>query len=147
MGNVGEFIGGITVLVTLIYLAYQLRQGARSLQRADARASMERFDAFFISMQDPETAGLWLKGLAGELEQPAEQWSFTSLIVRYIYAMQNLWLSSRDGISPKEVWSLQAPAFAQNFTTPGGAANWTLIKPTLIREFVSEVEKHISTGG
>ena len=91
LGNVGEFIGGITVLATLVYLAYQIRQGTRALERAEVRATMETFDRFFTSMQDPKTAALWLEGQAGDLKRPsAEHWSYTSLMVRYVYAMQNI---------------------------------------------------------
>jgi hypothetical protein len=96
LGNVGEFIGGITVLATLVYLAYQTRQGTRALERAEARATMETFGQFWTSMQDPKTAALWLEGQAGELKPAsAEHWSYTSLMVRYVYGMQSLWSSSR----------------------------------------------------
>ena len=36
LGNVGDFIGGIGVVVTLAYLALQIRQNNRSLKAATA---------------------------------------------------------------------------------------------------------------
>ncbi len=34
LANLGEFIGGVAVLVTLIYLAAQIRQNTRSVEAA-----------------------------------------------------------------------------------------------------------------
>lgn len=142
LGNVGEFISGIVVLLTLLYLTYQIRQGAHSLQRADVRSVMERFDAFFISMQDLRTSDLWIRGLDGELELPAEHWTFYTLLNRYVYAMQNLWSSVENGILPSGAWAQQGSRFAEILTTPGGAENWERIKVTLHPRFISEVEEY-----
>ena len=35
LGNLGDFIGGIGVLATLIYLAYQIRQNTASVQQSN----------------------------------------------------------------------------------------------------------------
>ncbi len=35
LGNVGELIGGLAVIVSLVYLAIQVRQGARTTRAAD----------------------------------------------------------------------------------------------------------------
>ena len=37
-GNVGDFIGGIGVVITLAYLALQIRQNSNSVKAASAQA-------------------------------------------------------------------------------------------------------------
>ena len=39
LGNLGDFIGGIAVLVTLIYLAFQIRQNTSSVQQSNRIAT------------------------------------------------------------------------------------------------------------
>ena len=38
LGNIGDFVGGIGVIVTLVYLASQIRQNSRSVKAASAQA-------------------------------------------------------------------------------------------------------------
>jgi hypothetical protein len=38
LGNIGDFVGGIGVIVTLAYLAFQVRQNSRSVKSASAQA-------------------------------------------------------------------------------------------------------------
>jgi len=147
LGNYGEFVGAITVLATLAYLAYQLRQGTRALERADVRAIMERFDAFFISLEHQETAALWLEGQAGGLNaESARYLSFFSLVTRYAYAMQNLWESARQGIVSEPMWTRQIPAFAGTLSTPGVEQVWEQIRSGFAEDFVNEVEELRSAG-
>ncbi|MEQ8860797.1 MAG: hypothetical protein RIC56_19300 [Pseudomonadales bacterium] len=142
LGNYGEFIGGIAVLATLAYLAYQLRQGTRALERSDVRAIMERFDAFFVSLGDPKIAALWLEGQAAELKaESAQHLSYLSLVTRYVYATQNLWESAHQGIVSAPMWTRQATTFAVALSTPGGAKCWEQIKVGLAEDFVDEVEE------
>ena len=37
LASLGEFIGGVGVLVTLVFVAVQLRQNTRAIQRNNAR--------------------------------------------------------------------------------------------------------------
>ncbi len=55
LANLGEFIGGVAVLVTLVYLALQVRQGNMIERRNGDRAFAEQIDrAFFEPMRNPE---------------------------------------------------------------------------------------------
>ena len=59
LANLGEFIGGLAVLVTLVYLAFQVRQGTKA-ERADANRSWTREwnRAFLGPLQEPEFANM-----------------------------------------------------------------------------------------
>lgn len=39
LGNIGDFIGGIGVIITLIYLAYQIRQNTNSIRVSSFHAA------------------------------------------------------------------------------------------------------------
>ena len=57
LANIGEFVGGVAVLVTLVYLAVQVRANSRALQSAAAWNSETLFgQANLGASQDPEYA-------------------------------------------------------------------------------------------
>lgn len=58
LGNVGEFIGAVAVLTTLVYLSFQVRQGSRTLQWSERRATTEQFDRWRTALLDPAATGL-----------------------------------------------------------------------------------------
>jgi hypothetical protein len=71
LGNFGDFIGGIAVLLTLIYLAIQIRNNTAEVKtgsdiaRAEAYArSVQSFSEFRRHIIDnPEVADLYLRGV------------------------------------------------------------------------------------
>jgi hypothetical protein len=69
----GEFIGGIAVVVSLIYLASQIRQNSRLLQASTTSASSQVEVAVNTLMaQDPKVAKAYAEGLA-DLDSLSEE--------------------------------------------------------------------------
>jgi len=62
LGSLGEFVGGIAVLVTLIYLAVQLRQGNKLNQSASIRTFMHEYNDTLAQVKDPEFTKLLRRG-------------------------------------------------------------------------------------
>ena len=61
----GEFLGGIAVVVSLIYLAGQIRQNSRLVRASTATVTLEGINApSMLMVQDPEVARIWFAGLA-----------------------------------------------------------------------------------
>ncbi|MEN8158577.1 MAG: hypothetical protein ABFS41_00740 [Myxococcota bacterium] len=62
LGQLGEFIGGIAVLLTLIYLAVQLRQGNQLNQSESIRALLREYNSTLAQIQDPTFTDLFRRG-------------------------------------------------------------------------------------
>ena len=80
LANLGEFIGGLAVVMTLIYLAVQVRQGALAQQHTNELAqadaiykSGESFGAFRSLLTDRDTNVTWLKARNDEDLTPEEE--------------------------------------------------------------------------
>lgn len=97
LGNLGDFVGGIAVLVTLIYLAIQIRQNtaqvkiASDIARTDTYArSVESFSEFrSLLISDPEMADIFLRGSRdlGSLN-PAESLRFYLILQQIFHTIQ-----------------------------------------------------------
>jgi hypothetical protein len=73
LANLGEFIGGVAVLVTLIYLALQVRQSARAQQQANELANAEAmqksvatYSTYRQMRLDEDVSAIWTKALNDE---------------------------------------------------------------------------------
>ena len=74
LANLGEFIGGVAVLVTLIYLALQIRQGSR-FARIEAHRETGAAMSEFIGdvAKDLDLHDLWYNGLRSNRELGDEE--------------------------------------------------------------------------
>ena len=62
LGQFGEFVGGITVLVTLIYLAVQLRQGNRLHRSESIRTFMHEYNDTLAQIKESSVTELYRQG-------------------------------------------------------------------------------------
>jgi len=63
LGNIGDFLGGIGVVVTLIYLAGQIRQNTRSIETSSFQAAQRDIAGLLDTLShDPELTRIFLDG-------------------------------------------------------------------------------------
>jgi hypothetical protein len=100
LGNLGEFIAAIAVVVTLIYLAAQVKQGKAALD-ANTQAMEREYElkaqealktisesvsqAARPKIQDAEVAQIWLDGLNGEELGEVDDFRFGSMMHETIW--------------------------------------------------------------
>jgi len=68
LANVGEFLGGLAVIVSLIYVVVSIRQNTRQLREnvkvqtlTEQRAGYEQHDRYRTALRDREWAELFLQ--------------------------------------------------------------------------------------
>lgn len=55
LGNIGDFIGGIAVVATMIYLAIQIRQNTRAMQTTSFQNLSDHHSNILLTMMTDET--------------------------------------------------------------------------------------------
>ena len=97
LGNLGDFIGGVAVLVTLIYLAVQIRQNTAQakigseIARTDTYArSVESFSEFrSLLISNSEMADIYLRGCRDMASlSPAERLRFYLILQQIFHTVQ-----------------------------------------------------------
>jgi hypothetical protein len=74
IGAVGEILGALAVLITLVYLARQVRHGRRDQQLAAFRANRDERREYFESLRDsPYIQPIICKIRVGETLEPEEE--------------------------------------------------------------------------
>ena len=142
LANLGEFVGGVAVLVTLVYLAVQVRQGNALERRNGDRAFVEQVDrAFFEPMRDPERM-LMLQRAARSFDglEHHEKAIVNAIWAPMMVVTQELWQLRREGAEGAyfSAMSLFATSFLQ---MPGAAQWWRDVKGFLPPPFVRYIDE------
>jgi hypothetical protein len=127
LASIGEFVGGIGVVVTLIFVGVQLRQNTRAVQRSSAReAGNALVGAVQLHADSAELTDLTLRAL-DSLEQltPVERYRFESWMYCWMHSHEQEHLASRERSHLDELLAPKRRAIAGYILTPGGSQFWS----------------------
>jgi len=111
LGNYGEFVGAIAVVLTLVFLAFQIRSNTKAIQAsAQYDIQVRLSDVSFQIGYSPERSALWSKILDETLSEEdfddAElieaHWIISGFLITYLAAFA----SYKKGMMPKEQWRI-----------------------------------------
>ena len=125
LGAIGEFVGSIAVLATLVYLAIQTRQtkfAAQSAARHTAAATMNQNSQ--NAAASTEYVEIISRGMADEELKPAEWLRFVLWMTGMFHVFQQHYLDSEQGLGDERVWAGEARAMKDLLGNPGVAAWW-----------------------
>jgi hypothetical protein len=105
LGNVGEFVGAIAVVVSLLYLAFQIRQNTRALHSASyAQAAEQAWLTNLAIAQDGELAGILEDTVAGRPVQPRDELRLQAMLDNMFYSVENLFRQYERGLLDADTW-------------------------------------------
>ncbi len=154
----GEVIGALAVIITLFYLAHQIKQNSRALERSNAYAqanSIHQINAMFSGIDahlaaDGGLAEIYSRALAGEQLATAEEVRFIAFVNMYVAAVENL--AGQQGLDlgfaeldSDSAVALMAPQLRKLLSTEAGARWWRESGPVLyVEEFRQQVDAAIA---
>ena len=126
LGNIGDFIGGIAVVITLLYLAHQVRQNTKSTHSASYQAIVSSMSVFSRELAfEPERSELFIKGLLNPDElTDSERTRFSLLMTSYFRSMENIHFQYESGAIPDDVWQGWSYRIAVSVQAPGCTKWW-----------------------
>jgi hypothetical protein len=132
LGAVGDLIGGVAVVVSLIYVAHQIRQNSRQIE-ANSRhveasmyyATNDAFYRWFAQLaQDEGLASLWRRALAGEDLSPDELMRAHALIAMLFLSYENNFKQSQLGAVKRATFEIGKLDIARLMARPVVQAWW-----------------------
>lgn len=121
MGALAEIVSAVGVIVSLIYVAAQVRQNTRAVRRATHHALVTtRLDYVALVAADPELARLVRLGSAdyGRLDQD-ERHRFGLVMYYSFSAGENFYYQYRQGALDQEQWERWCATLQVYFAQPG----------------------------
>lgn len=126
LANLGEFIGGIAVLATLIYLSVQVRGQAQESRHATILALTQQWNAYMTSISDSgEVAEFWVRGLREFQTFDAGSYArWSALAGRFVRIVESLYLQRIDGRLDPRIWHGIFGTLHDALAYPGMQAWW-----------------------
>ena len=105
LGNLGSFISGVAVVVSLIYLAVQVRQNTRSVRAASFQALSESLsDRTLRLAEDADLHGIYTRGLRGEDLSEQDSQRFGTILMSLLRVSSNPFVQYRAGFLTEDQW-------------------------------------------
>jgi hypothetical protein len=151
LGNIGDFLGGIGVFLTLIYLALQVRQNTRSLEantsvaRAQTRVQLtsDAVESVRSVRTDDSMVEVLVKAASGE-ELNAKDQLLIDLWIRELFrSAEGSFYQHRIGAVDDEEFEGIYTFFKETFRSPNVKAFWSANKHQFPAAFASEVDEMI----
>ncbi len=137
-----ESLGGIAVVVSLIYLASQIRQNSKLLRASTASASVAGNTASSsLIAGDPEMARIFWDGLADRSSlSEADRRQFDPLVSIFFAGWNQEYQFAEDGVSGPSVWENRRNGMLRLFQQPGMRQWWNEWRDTYGDDFAEFVD-------
>ena len=130
LGAIGELVGGVAVVATLVYLAMQVRQTREMMRVESARSTSKEYGAFLYHLTDAEQMTLFRQGFDHfESMEPNDQ-------ARLHAHLAAMFFSAQSSYTEEEV-----DFFVTLIRSPGFGAWWEITKRIYREDFVRHVDE------
>ena len=142
LGNLGDFIGGIGVIVTVIYLAVQVRRNTQSNLTSSYQSIVTAISDWTTTVaSDKELTRVIRIGMAdlNSLDGD-EQAQFNLLIVGVLRHYENIHFQYENGFIPADTWEGWASRIKGTVEAPGGKHVWDSQRTAFSNSFRNFIE-------
>jgi hypothetical protein len=148
LGDLGDFIGGIGVIVTLIYLAIQIRRNTVAVHSASLDSAYAAHMEFQRTVwTDPDLCSFWHEGLGGkEFDSPEERRRFSFMLNTCLRLWESAYFKAQYGQLHSKPWIGLNRELTFVFSTPGAQKNWKGIRSICSSEFSDYVQAETASA-
>jgi hypothetical protein len=126
LNNIGGFLGGVGVIVTLLYLAKQIRENSRATRVAAMQSAMMAGQQLaMLPAQDVAVARVLRIGLIEPARLDENEFQqFRYLLMGMLRVAEDLFVQHAAGVIDDETWAARARSYRTLFSLPGGRQIW-----------------------
>ena len=144
LANLGEFVGGVAVLVTLIYLAAQIRHATKLTQTQIHTELLALGHDAHNWKRDSAFADISVRA---EDDYRGLSWPEREQYSTYVFQLLNVWESARGSYSRGQMsssfWHAWNSSFHETVKQPGWVAVWQELRPQYAAEFQAHVDSYL----
>lgn len=137
LAQLGEFMGGIVVVISLVYLAHQVRQNTRSLRTENYARVLDRMSTLQSRLaSDADLNRIVSLGAEDPARlSRAERVRFAWALYELFGAAEFMFHQAREDALPEAVWARWEATIAWWLSHPGMQAWWTMKPAPLAADF------------
>jgi hypothetical protein len=138
LASVGSFVSGLAVLISLIYLALQVRQTKRNQQIAIRHSRATRVVELHLALADIAVADAWLHG-SGSPQQitETEVSQFMNLCRALFFHFEDSFYQREEGLLNDDAFETVVAGVRLSARSPGWRAAWKIARPNFGGRFLA----------
>jgi hypothetical protein len=146
-GAVGEMIGGLAIIVSLIYVGLQIKQNTKATQVATSQAFIDMHSVVILPIAcDKEFRDIYWRGLNGLSNlQGSETAAFGAWTVQALRAWESFYFQWKAGAFDDHLWSGFRTQLGDLFGYAGMREMWKMRSHQFSEEFHVVVAEAISS--
>ena len=145
LASLGSFVSGVAVLVSLIYLALQVRQAEKNQRAAIRQGRADRTAAIVLAAANPGLAEDLVRAIIGAPDLTQKQ---LFQFGRYCFAMLNNYednfSQNRDGLLTDSAFATVVSTMEQAFRLPSFRVQWKRLRGSFEGEFAEFLDRLIA---
>lgn len=121
-GVIAEIVSAIAVVISLLFLAFEVRRNRNATESASVDALAEGFNSTnALLASDPELAAIWIKGMSNPTAlSEVESMRFIATTQSYINHFSSVVKYHESGLLPEDEWLSHYHSMHHIFNSPGG---------------------------
>jgi hypothetical protein len=142
LASLGSFISGVAVLISLIYLALQVRQAERNQRALMQQGRANRITDVRLRLADPGIAETYHRALRGGDLTAVEFSQFNNVMRAELAARQDVFMQHRERLMHEEAFEMVILTTRDLMSNPGARAMWKRLRanyPASYRDFVDKI--------
>jgi hypothetical protein len=143
LASLGSFVSGFAVLISLIYLALQVRQTERNQQISIRHSRVSRIVELHLALADPAVADAWLHGSGSPQEITQTELSqFINLCRALFFHFEDSFYQREEGLLNDDAFETVVAGARLSARSPGWRAAWRIARPNFggrFRDFMDGV--------
>jgi hypothetical protein len=137
LASLGSFVSGVAVLISLIYLALQVRQTKRNQQIAIRHSRATRIVSLQLALADRAVADAWLHGSASPQEITQTELSqFINLCRALFFHFEDSFYQREEGLLNDDSFETVVAGARLSARSPGWRAAWRIARPNFRGRFL-----------
>ena len=147
LGSLGEFISGLAVVVTLVYLAIQIRHNTRAVRSSMHQEMVESTLRIAESVSDnADIARIVLKAEEGYDDLTEEELlRFEAYAERVFSNFESVFYSYRNSMLEEDLWESWESSYLADISRVSMRRFWHEERPLHLRDYMDFIEQHYRT--
>jgi len=144
LGSLGEFVSAVAVVVSLVYVAREIRENSRSTRLTALQSHLDAAQRFLeLPARDRDLARVTRIGQkTPEALSEDEMAQFRAWLSVGMRIAENLFVQYRAGNIQEESWEARSSGFLAILATPGGSEAWASLAPLHRSDFQDWLSAH-----
>jgi len=142
LAAVAEIVGALGVILTLVFLAIELRKNTLATRQQSYHTIVSRRSSVFDEISDTrEMTEIWIAGLVGADLDGVDSTRFTLQMINLMSHYQDIYLQNKAGIVETSIWEAERKILGANLYQPGFNQWWAEASQYFMADFVKAVSE------